>query len=78
MHYQQQLTNHRDHGGDGQGEGLRHPVYGHQEDQVGALHGLHRHLVLTAEQDNWRQEEGGQDHHPGPPEHFDELFYWPF
>ena len=72
------MFNHRDHGSDGKWERLGHPVDGHEEDEVGALHGLHRHRVVSTEQDDWRQQKGGQDHHPGPPEHFDELLHWPF
>ena len=33
-------SDHRDHGGDGEGQGLRHPVGGHQHYEVGTLHGL--------------------------------------
>ena len=45
---EQGQSHHGDHGGDGQWQGLRHPVDGHQHDKVGALHGLHYLGVVSA------------------------------
>ena len=41
-------THHGDHWGDGEGQGLRHPVGGHQDDEVGTLHGLQQLEEMSA------------------------------